>query len=141
VIYLDTSALVSFVVPDLHSRRLRERLRELPAPVASSTFGMAEFGAVIAIRHRSGLMTEAAARAALDLFDGWMAEPGALHEVEAEDHWLAAAMVRRFDLGLRAPDALHLAVCRRIGLPLLTFDNGQAAAARGLGIACDPAGA
>lgn len=141
MIYLDTSALVSFVVPDLHSPRLRERLRDLPAPVVSSTFGMAEFGAVVAIRQRSGLMSEAAAVAAFDFFDGWMTAPGALHEVEAEDHRLAAALVRRFDLGLRAPDALHLAICRRIGLPLLTFDLRQAAAARGLGIASDPASA
>jgi predicted nucleic acid-binding protein len=48
--------------------------------------------------------------------------------------------VRRFALGLRTPDALHLAICRRLDLPLLTFDRRQAAAAAALGIACDPAG-
>lgn len=141
MIYLDTSALVSFILPDPHTPRLRARLRGLPAPVVSSVFGMAEFGAVIAIRWRTGGLAEGQATAALAAFDAWMTRQGALHDVEAQDHRLAAALVRRFDLGLRAPDALHLAICRRIGLPLLTFDAAQAAAARRIGLGCDPAGA
>ena len=42
--------------------------------------------------------------------------------------------VRRFDLKLRAPDALHAAICRRLGMRLVTLDRRLAAAARALGI-------
>jgi predicted nucleic acid-binding protein len=141
VIYLDTSALVSFVVPDAHTPRLRERLRGTDTFVMASVFGMAEFSAVLAIRARAGGMTTEAAVAAFDFFDTWLASHGDLCDVEAADHHVAAAVVRRLDIGLRAPDALHLAICRRLAVPLLTFDARQAAAARRLGIACDPAGA
>ena len=45
--------------------------------------------------------------------------------------------VRRFDLALRAPDALHLAVARRLDATLVTLDRRLTAAARELGIAVD----
>ena len=45
--------------------------------------------------------------------------------------------VRRFDLALRAPDALHLAIARRLDATLVTLDRRLAAAAGELGIAVD----
>jgi hypothetical protein len=42
--------------------------------------------------------------------------------------------VRRFDLLLRAPDALHAAICRRLDLTLVTLDQRLAKAAREVGI-------
>ncbi len=45
--------------------------------------------------------------------------------------------VRRFDLALRAPDALHLAIARRLDATLVTLDRRRAAAAGELGIAVD----
>ncbi len=65
-------------------------------------------------------------------------------EAESADMRVASTFVRRFELGLRAPDALHVAVCHRLGLPLFTFDERQAAAAERLGVGrspADPAGA
>jgi uncharacterized protein len=47
---------------------------------------------------------------------------------------LANTYVRRFKLKLRAPDALHAAICRRLELQLATLDRRLAAAARALGI-------
>jgi predicted nucleic acid-binding protein len=44
--------------------------------------------------------------------------------------------VRRFDLKLRAPDALHLAICRRLQARLVTLDNNLARAARALDVPC-----
>ena len=42
--------------------------------------------------------------------------------------------VRSFDLGLRAPEAVHAAVCRRADLQLVTLDRRLAAAAEVLDI-------
>lgn len=46
----------------------------------------------------------------------------------------ASAFVRQFDLGLRKPDVLHLAVAQRSGLPLLTLDERMVKAGAALGV-------
>jgi uncharacterized protein len=60
-----------------------------------------------------------------------MTRPAEIHAVDVR---LAAAYVRRFDLALRAPDALHLAVAERLDVPLVTLDRRLATAARELGV-------
>ncbi len=47
----------------------------------------------------------------------------------------ADAVMRRLDLTLRTPDALHIAIAERIGATMATFDDKMAAAARILGLA------
>jgi uncharacterized protein len=58
-----------------------------------------------------------------------------LADVDAHDCRLANTYVRRFELRLRVPDALHAAICRSLDLQLVTLDRRLAAAARELGIA------
>jgi uncharacterized protein len=58
-------------------------------------------------------------------------------EVHAVDVRLAGIYVRRFDLGLRAPDAVHIAIARRLDATLVTLDRRLAAAARELGVAAE----
>lgn len=60
--------------------------------------------------------------------------------VEAADVRVASTFVRRFELGLRAPDTRYVAVCHRLELPLPAFDEGQAAAAERLGVKRSSAG-
>jgi predicted nucleic acid-binding protein len=55
--------------------------------------------------------------------------------MHAADARLVYVYVRRFDLGLRAPDALHLAITRRLDATLVTLDRRLAAAANQLGVA------
>jgi predicted nucleic acid-binding protein len=43
-------------------------------------------------------------------------------------------LVRRVDLGLRAPDAINIAIAQRCGAHLLTFDAKMARSARTLGV-------
>ncbi len=52
----------------------------------------------------------------------------------ASDARLAHVFVRRFDLMLRAPDALHAALCRRADLRLVTLNKRLANAAETLGV-------
>jgi predicted nucleic acid-binding protein len=58
-------------------------------------------------------------------------------DIGATDARLAYIYVRRFDLGLRAPDALHLAIARRLDATLVTLDRRLATAARELSVAVD----
>lgn len=75
------------------------------------------------------------AEIALAGFDAWLAQMPTRMEIAAADIVLATTYLRRFDLALRTPDALHLAIARRLGATLVTFDRAMAAAARALGMA------
>ena len=141
MIYLDTSAFVSLFVTDAHSRRIRDLMRRQQPAVLVSTFGLVEFAAAVSARDRAGRLAFGQAAAILHHADAWVAAQATTVDVEPADNRVAAVHVRRFELGLRAPDALHLATCVRLGLPLLTFDQRQAAAAAALGLALVPAGA
>ncbi len=55
-------------------------------------------------------------------------------DFKASDIRLANVYVRRFELMLRVPDALHAAVCKRAGHRLVTLDKRLAAAAKDLGV-------
>lgn len=50
---------------------------------------------------------------------------------------VAGVFVRRFDLALRVPDALHLAIVRRLGVALVTLDRRLATAAGEFGVAAE----
>jgi predicted nucleic acid-binding protein len=141
MVSLDASALVSLFVEDANSASARRRIGEIRTVMAVSTFAAAEFAAAIGRRVRAGAYDPAQGAAVLALFDAWMAGHAETLDVDPEDHRVAAGFVRHFELGLRAPDALHIAICQRLRLPLLTFDARQAAAAQRLGVACDPGGA
>jgi uncharacterized protein len=138
---LDASALASIFVDDEHSPAVRRWLGARPPGIMVSTFAAAEFAAVVGRHVRMRHLGVGDGAGMLLLFDMWLSRDAETLEVEPEDHRVAASFVRRFDLGLRAPDALHIAACRRLGLSLLTFDRRQAVAAAALGVACDPAGA
>ena len=68
--------------------------------------------------------------------------PRATSAIQAElapgDVGVAALYVRRFDLMLRMPDALHIALCRRDQHVLVTLDRRMAEAARAIGVEVMP---
>jgi predicted nucleic acid-binding protein len=138
VIYLDTSALVSLFVSEAHSLRLLDWIEAEQPAVVVSIFGLVEFDAAITARQRTGRLDHAQAIEILQRCDRWVAGQARAEDVEPADHRVAATHVRRFELGLQAPDALHLATCARLGLPLLTFNQRQATAAAALGLALVP---
>ncbi len=67
-------------------------------------------------------------------FDAWMELDVTSVTLIPPDLALATTWLRRLDLNLRAPDALHIAMASRLRLPLLTFDAGMATAARALSL-------
>ena len=70
----------------------------------------------------------------MDTFDIWLAG-GERVAFTSEDLRAADTILRRFDLPLRAPDAIHLSIASRIGATLATFDSQMAACAVALGVA------
>ncbi|WP_363284329.1 PIN domain-containing protein [uncultured Sphingomonas sp.] len=63
-----------------------------------------------------------------------------MHTLAVEaDHFVSAARIAdRRDLGIRAGDALHLAIAAAAGFRLVTLDRTMAAAAPLLGVPLEP---
>jgi len=128
---------VSLFLPDRHTATIRGWIARVSPQLAVSTFATAEFASAISIAVRTQRLQPSDATRVMRVFDGWVETDTEIVDLEAADHRLAAAFVRRFELALRAPDALHIAVCRRLSVPLATFDLRQEMAARALGVACE----
>ena len=110
--------------------------------VGVGDFASAGFASAVAHRVRMAELTAAQGGHLLNLHDGWIAADAGPLAVEPAGVRVASTFVRRSELGLRALDALRAAVRNRLGLPLLTFDERQAAAAERLGVgraSTDPA--
>lgn len=107
-----------------------------------SDFAAAEVASAVSRLVRTGRLEATDGAASLSDFDVWRAAMTRAAEIHAVDVRLAGVYVRRFDLALRTPDALHLAIARRLDVTLVTLDRRMAAAGRELGVAVEvPTGA
>jgi uncharacterized protein len=134
-VYLDTSVVVSVMLPDAHSLRAKAWLAANTPDVVMSSFTLLEFSSVISKFCRFGQISSLDAGRLLQTFDLWCATRKRIVSIENADLVLANSYVRRFETSLRAPDALHLAVASRFNIPMDTFDLGLAKAGRLLGCA------
>lgn len=82
------------------------------------------------------LDTAKTANTRLAALDAFRSELRVKTNLDAEDIRAAERLVRAFELKLRAPDAIHAAVCLRHNYQLATLDTNLAFAARALGVAC-----
>jgi hypothetical protein len=133
-VYLDTSVLVPIFLLDPFVDRARAFLASKPKDIIVSDFDSAEFASVVGLRLRMKVLTAPEARTAFANFDGWVEANALGAETVPPDIRAAGIFLRRLDLPLRAPDAIHLAIAQRLGARLATFDKRMAAAARALGI-------
>lgn len=133
--YLDTNILVALLTPEPFSERADTFLQNNPGPLVVSDFAVAEFSSAMARRVRMREFTFEQAGVALSSLDAWLGRTADRVEIRAGDVALATTYLRRFDLTLRTPDALHIAIARRLDATLVTFDRGMAAAAGALGLA------
>ena len=79
-----------------------------------------------------GELTNAEAHEAFSVFDEWSALYGNRVQASPNDMHIAGVLVRRMELGLRTPDALHLAIARTQQAALASFDDRMIKAARAL---------
>ncbi len=131
--YLDASVLVAMLTHDPFNERAEELLRrKMPIPIVSD-FAAAEFASALGRRVRAGELQIDHARTALSNLDALVARSAERVETTGADVAIAAAFLRRLDLTLRTPDALHIAIAQRVDADLATFDVRMADAARMLG--------
>ncbi len=133
-LYLDASVLMPTLVDEPASSAVAAFLLGSDEPLMVSEFAAAEVASGLSRLARIGRLTASAAASRLADFDSWRAGETEDAEFKAHDCRLANSYVHRFELKLRAPDALHAAICRRLGLRLVTLDRRLAAAARALNV-------
>jgi len=132
--YLDASVILPTLIKEDASTVVDRFLGEVREPLAVSEFAAAEVASALSRLARTGLLDHDSAIARLADFDAWRAASTTDVDLQASDIRLAHVFIRRFDLMLRAPDALHAAVCGRENLLLVTLDKRLAKAAEELGV-------
>ena len=135
--YLDTSAILPSLVEEPTSRAISAFLLGAESDLLVSDFAATEVAAVLSRMVRMGNTAPDTALARLAEFDTWRTTAAISIEIHAADARLAYSFLRRFELKLHAPDALHLAIARRLDAILVTLDRPLARAATALGIAVE----
>lgn len=126
--------MVAYYLPEPLSVRA-QAIYSVPRELAISELVELEFFSTLSLLLRTGHLERTQAERAASLFlshleGGWYSRIH-LHA----GHYLAArGFIARFDLPLKSPDALHLAVAAGERLPLITADQQLARNADGLGI-------
>ena len=137
-VYLDTSVVDPFFLVDSFADRARVFLATKPSDLMVSDLASAEFCDVVGRRLRSGALQLSEARTAIANFDSWKSQYALPLETLPSDIQSVEAFLKRLDLVLRAPDAIHISSAQRLGAELATFDQRMAECARALGVVVAP---
>lgn len=136
--YLDTSLLVAALVREPGTIAAKAHLSACSAqPLLISRWVVTEFSSALALKVRTGTITASEQSSALIMFRRFSTLRLEVVNIEPLDFDVAAALCDQTAIPLRAGDALHVAVCKRIGTRLATFDAGLAAAASHHGVSTD----
>ncbi len=133
--YLDANLLVALCVDEPASARVDAWLAGQSGEViVTSAWSLAEAASAIGIKVRRRDISAATASSALELLDVRILPLLEVIEPPAAVFRRAELLLRDFALGLRAGDALHLAICLDLDqVVLATADAALAGAARRLG--------
>ena len=113
MLYFDTSFLVPLILPEATSDDIAGLVRELPADqFAVSHWTRVEFSSLIAREVRMGGLDAGVASQADARFEAMVDEFFAVILPNADDFDLAREYLGNYETGLRAGDALHLAIAR-----------------------------
>ncbi|MBU1345970.1 MAG: type II toxin-antitoxin system VapC family toxin [Alphaproteobacteria bacterium] len=132
--YFDASAVAAMLLNERSSQGVVSVMNETDRDVVVSAFCIAEVSSAISRLLRMKSHSREQAERLLSLLDRWTDVVSELTEIESADFSRATELVRTFDLKLRAPDALHLAVVERLDARLITLDRNLATAARAVGV-------
>lgn len=133
MIYFDTSAAVPLFVREPASAAVDAWLETCSDPLLSSDWIVTEFASALSIKERSGMLGAKDARAAWRGFEAFCESGLRLIAVSRQAFKEGARLARQQSHGLRAGDALHLAVALEVGAKAIaTLDVTLAANARRL---------
>jgi uncharacterized protein len=138
-VYADTSALVPLLVTETHTPRVMTWLaKQAPGTIVISDWSHTEVASALSLKLRIGEITLPLRAAAFAAWTRLHTSSLPTLAVTSDHFEVAAGIAARHDLGMRAGDALHLAIALDGGHRLVTFDARMAAAAPVLGIPVEP---
>lgn len=134
--YFDTSFLAPLILPEAASDPVADFMETLSREdLAVSHWARVEFSSLLAREVRMGRLSEDSARAADTRFETMIGESFAVLLPGRSDFELAKAYLGRFETGLRAGDALHLAIAANRGAEALySLDRKLIEAGQQLGV-------
>jgi predicted nucleic acid-binding protein len=134
MLYLDTSLIVSFISNETSTPIVQRWLQHQFNELAISHWTITELSSAMSIKLRRGEITANLRDEALGKFDEFRVVNLTLLPVKSAHFGAAASFADRYDLGVRANDALHLAIAADRGATVCTLDRRLAAAGPALGV-------
>ena len=134
--YFDTSFLVPLILPEATSEPIAGFFENLPTDdLAVSHWTRVEFASLLAREVRMGNLDAASAHEAGARFETMIEESFVVLLPNRDDFDRARDWLDHFETGLRAGDALHLAIARNHGADVIySLDKLMIAAGKKLGL-------
>jgi len=135
MLYVDTSVLVGALTPEAGTEALQDWLAEQSAgELAISDWVTAEFSAALSVKVRTEALASAERAEVLAAFGALVDASFVELPVSRVDFRAAARFADQYATGLRAGDALHLAVAVNHGARIRSVDRALVGAAQALGV-------
>ncbi|MET7245466.1 type II toxin-antitoxin system VapC family toxin [Methylobacterium sp. EM32] len=133
-VYCDANIVIAIFVREASSARIQAWVADPSVGVVISDLTVLEFTSAISRLVRERKLDSAEAQSVRSRFEFWRAALGRPLTITRQMFANARTIVEDAALGVRGPDALHLALLQVTGLPFATFDArlGRAAATLGL---------
>ena len=135
MLYVDTSVLVAALTREPRTSEMQDWLAAQPAgQLAVSDWVLTEFSAALSVKVRMGQLSSTDRAEVLAVFAELVEGSFEVLPVSRLDFRTAARFADQHVTGLRAGDALHLAVARNHGKRIRALDRRLVAAAEALGV-------
>ena len=133
--YVDTSVLVAALTNEAETNRMQTWLAAQKAGnLAVSEWVATEFSAALSVKLRTRQIAKSGRSNALAMFAQLSSGSFVSLAISAIEFRAAAHFADQYSPGLRAGDALHLAICANHGATLCTLDRRLSEAGGALGI-------